>query len=184
MPQGHVEVCIERPIYYVPFTVRKPRREHYLRSIALERHQLPRADVKPLEWPIFGGRAALLHPRRTRASLPCCIAPPPVCTCATAALHCTALGVHVRTCRAALHHLRCTRAPLPRCIAPPSVCTCAPAALHCTTPGVHVRHLPRCTAPPLVCTCATAALHCATPGVHVRTFLVAALRHQLSPTYA
>src|SRR4029079_5916864 len=87
---------------------------------------------------------ALLRPRCTRAPLPRSTVPPPVCTCAAAAEHCTTSGVHVRHCRGTLHHLRCTRAPLPRC----------------TTPGVRVRHcraalhhlgctrapLPRCTA--------------------------------------
>jgi len=63
-----------------------------------------------------------------------------VCTCATAALHCTTSGVHVRHYRAALRH--------------PRVCTCATTALHCATPGVHVRP------------CRAALPH---PGVRVRT---------------
>jgi hypothetical protein len=117
-------------------------------------------------------RVATLHPRCTRAHLPCHSVAPSVHTCApTVSQRCT-LGTRVRTYRVTALHPRCACAHLPCHSVTPSVCTCAPTVSQRYTLGAHVRAYrvtalhPRCTRAHRPCRIvARAVRRCARNGV-------------------
>ena len=81
-------------------------------------------------------RAALIHPRCTRATLPRRSGTPLCPTCDPAASQWYTLASHVRPCRVAVVHPCVARATLPCRTGTPSVYPCAPASEHCSTLGV------------------------------------------------